>query len=217
MGERRIGGCGDTIAAKQRRALPMYATLKQLSRQVGHFRSNRSAPHSCYPNNIRRPKTRQNAFLSDFCNPKFAYIKTFPYLCNRNNLSYILYKQDLYKLYDNLILYITMSKATTSTLLPRRAKQNLATVGEQIRCARLRRNLTIEQIAERAGCSQPTVIRVEKGNPSVAMGTYLRVLYAIGIDQDILLLAQNDPLGRTLQDLNLPHRRRATTKKETQA
>lgn len=110
-----------------------------------------------------------------------------------------------------------MSKATTSTLLPRRAKQNLATFGEQIRCARLRRNLTIEQIAERAGCSQPTVIRVEKGNPSVAMGTYLRVLYAIGIDQDILLLAQNDPLGRTLQDLNLPHRRRATAKKETQA
>lgn len=105
-----------------------------------------------------------------------------------------------------------MSKTTTSTLLPRRAKQSLAIVGEQIRCARLRRNLTIEQIAERAGCSEPTILRIEKGNPSVAMGTYLRVLYAIGLDQDILLIAQNDPLGRALQDLNLPRRKRATSK-----
>lgn len=105
-----------------------------------------------------------------------------------------------------------MSKTTTSTLLPRRAKQSLVIVGEQIRCARLRRNLTIEQIAERAGCSEPTILRIEKGNPSVAMGTYLRVLYAIGLDQDILLIAQNDPLGRTLQDLNLPRRKRATSK-----
>ena len=61
-------------------------------------------------------------------------------------------------------------------------------VGEQIRLARLRRNLSIAQIAERATCSPLTVSRIEKGAPTVAIGIYLRVLYALQLDDDILLL-----------------------------
>lgn len=110
-----------------------------------------------------------------------------------------------------MIVY-TMGKATTSTMLPRKVAKNLKIVGEQIRLARLRRDLSIETISKRAGCSELTVIRVEKGTPTVAMGTYLRVLYAMGLDEDILFLAQKDEIGRNLQDLQMKHRKRASKK-----
>ena len=85
-------------------------------------------------------------------------------------------------------------------------------VGEQIRLARLRRNLSVAQVAERATCSPLTVSRIEKGVPTVAIGIYLRVLYALQLDDDILSLAKDDKLGRTLQDMNLPQRERASKK-----
>ena len=85
-------------------------------------------------------------------------------------------------------------------------------VGEQIRLARLRRNLSISQIAERATCSQLTVSRVEKGTPTVAIGIYLRILYALNLEDDILAIAKDDSLGRTLQDIGLKHRERASKK-----
>ena len=105
-----------------------------------------------------------------------------------------------------------MSKATIANNLPRRAAQNLKIVGEQIRLARLRRDLSIAQIAERAMCTELTVMRVEKGTPTVSMGIYLRVLFALGLDESILYLAKDDEMGRTLQDLDLKHRQRASRK-----
>ena len=103
-----------------------------------------------------------------------------------------------------------MTKTTKGTLLPRKLTANLAIVGEQIKLARLRRNLSIAQIAERATCSELSVIRVEKGSATVAIGIYLRVLYALQLDEDILLIAQKDEIGRSLQDLGLKQRRRAS-------
>lgn len=105
-----------------------------------------------------------------------------------------------------------MTKATRGTKLPRKLEHNMQQVGEQIRLARLRRNLSIAQIAERATCSELTVTRVEKGTPTVAIGIYLRILYALQLDSDILLIAKDDPLGRTLQDVGLKHRERASKK-----
>ena len=99
-----------------------------------------------------------------------------------------------------------------ATKLPRKLEQNMRIVGEQIRLARLRRNLSVAQVAERATCSTMTVARVEKGASTVAIGIYLRVLYALQLDGDILLLAQKDELGRALQDLALKHRERASKK-----
>ena len=105
-----------------------------------------------------------------------------------------------------------MSKATFYNKLPRQLAKDLELTGEQIRLARLRRNLSMEQVAERAQCSIPTLTKVEKGVSTVAIGTYLRVLYVLGLHQDILLIAKDDPLGRSIQDINLPHRERATKK-----
>ncbi len=98
------------------------------------------------------------------------------------------------------------------TKLPRKLEQKMQIVGEQIRLARLRRNLSIAQVAERATCSPLTVSRIEKGAPTVAIGIYLRVLYALQLDDDILHLAKDDKLGRALQDMNMVPRERASKK-----
>lgn len=105
-----------------------------------------------------------------------------------------------------------MTKSTMGTKLPRKLEHKMQIVGEQIRLARLRRNLSIAQVAERATCSPLTVSRIEKGSPTVAIGIYLRVLYALQLDGDILFLAKDDALGRALQDMNLTQRERASKK-----
>ena len=55
-------------------------------------------------------------------------------------------------------------------------------VGKQIKLARMRRNLSIAQVAERTTCSPLTVSRIEKGTPTVVIGIYLRVLYALQLE-----------------------------------
>ena len=69
------------------------------------------------------------------------------------------------------------------TKLPRKLEQKMQIVGEQIRLARLRRNLSIAQVAERATCSPLTVSRIEE-----------------------------DVIGKALQDLSLKKRKRASKK-----
>ena len=90
----------------------------------------------------------------------------------------------------------------------------LEQMGEQIRLARLRRNLSVELVSARANISRATLWSIEKGSPSVAIGYYAAVLHALNdMDKDLLLVAKDDKLGRTIQDLNLTTRRRATKKK----
>jgi len=91
----------------------------------------------------------------------------------------------------------------------------LLRVGEQIKLARLRRKLSTAQVAERAGISRATLWQIEKGTPSVAMGAYFQVLFALGLEQDFLKLADDDQLGRKLQDAGLMPKARAPKKKSS--
>ena len=86
------------------------------------------------------------------------------------------------------------------------------TLGENIRLARLRRDLSSEQVAERAGISRNTLIKIEKGDEGVAIGMYMRVLVVLGIADNILLIAKDDELGRKLQDAGLLVKERASKK-----
>ena len=87
-------------------------------------------------------------------------------------------------------------------------------MGEQIKMARLRRKLSAELVAQRAGVSRATLWAVEKGSPAVSIGIYAAVLHALNsMDIDLLLIAKDDELGRKLQDLDLPIRRRAPQKR----
>lgn len=83
-------------------------------------------------------------------------------------------------------------------------------MAEQIRLARLRRNLSIEQVAERAQCSRLTVAKLEKGQPTVSLGVLLRVLFALQLSDDILLIAKDDKLGHIIQDVEIKNRKRVS-------
>lgn len=101
-----------------------------------------------------------------------------------------------------------MSKRTV-VIMPE-TNRTLEKMGEQIKLARLRRNLATELVAERAGISRATLWAVEKGTPTVSIGIYAAVLHALGgMDKDFELIAQDDEFGRKLQDLKIQTRRRA--------
>lgn len=96
-----------------------------------------------------------------------------------------------------------MSKQTFGKVMPRALSQALALMGEQIMLARKRRHLSMQDIADRATVTRLTISKVEKGDPTVSMGIYARVLYALNLEKDITLLAADDALGRQLQDADL--------------
>ena len=97
-----------------------------------------------------------------------------------------------------------------SVILMPDTQKILEVMGEQIKLARLRRKLSVELVAERAGISRATLWSVERGSSSVAMGIYASVLHALGgMDEDLLLIAKDDKLGRKLQDMDLKVCRRA--------
>ncbi|MCK9181206.1 MAG: helix-turn-helix domain-containing protein [Bacteroides sp.] len=96
-------------------------------------------------------------------------------------------------------------------LLPSQ-ERTLQTLGENIKYARLRRDLSSEQISERAGISRTTLVKIEKGAEGVAIGYYFRVLAVLGLDKDFLLIAKDDELGRKLQDAKLTVKERASKK-----
>lgn len=97
-------------------------------------------------------------------------------------------------------------------LLPKH-KKLLGELGENIKLARLRRKLSTAQISERANISRPTLHSIEKGSESVSIGLYLQVLVVLGLEKDLLLVAQDDQLGRKIQDANLTTNERAPKKK----
>ena len=99
------------------------------------------------------------------------------------------------------------------TLMPQ-TQTILETVGEQIKMARLRRKISVELVASRAGISRATLWAVEKGSPSVSIGIYAAILHSLNnMDKDLLFIAKDDNLGRKLQDLDLPVRKRAPQKR----
>ena len=87
-------------------------------------------------------------------------------------------------------------------------KKILIILGENIKLARLRRKLSAEQVSERAGISRRTLVSIEQGAESVAIGSYLQVLFVLGLSNDLLLVAKDDVLGRKLQDAKLTRPKR---------
>lgn len=98
-------------------------------------------------------------------------------------------------------------------ILPKN-KKILDRIGENIKLARLRRKFSSEQVAERANISRPTLSAIEKGKPTVSIGSYLLVLQVLGLEKDFLFLAKDDELGRKLQDASISTNERAPKRKD---
>lgn len=84
----------------------------------------------------------------------------------------------------------------------------LTALGGRLRLARLRRKFSAETVAVRAGVSRMTLHRAENGDPAVTLGTYLKILGVLHLERDLELVAQDDTVGRRLQDLALPRKRK---------
>lgn len=116
----------------------------------------------------------------------------------------------------HLYLYANIMKSKGTRLRPKENKI-LILLGENIKLARLRRKLTTVQVSERANISRSTLWHVEKGSGHIGIGIYLQVLSVLGLADDLKKVAEDDVLGRKLQDAQLTIKKRApkkNTKKE---
>lgn len=100
---------------------------------------------------------------------------------------------------------LIMGRKATA-LLPKHERM-LGVLGEDLRLARLRRRLSAQQVADRAGISRSTLQNLEKGSPSVSVGNVLQVLVVLGLEKSFAELAADDRLGRKLEDARLTETR----------
>jgi transcriptional regulator with XRE-family HTH domain len=98
--------------------------------------------------------------------------------------------------------------------LPIPVTRALRKLGHDIKDARRRRRIAMAIVAQRASVSKPTLIRVERGDPSVSIGSYATVLFVMGMADRLADLAdaKNDPVGLQLEQEKLPKRIRGAQK-----
>ena len=100
--------------------------------------------------------------------------------------------------------------------LPLPVTRTLRKLGHDIKDARRRRRIPMEIAAQRASISKPTLIRVERGDPAVSIGSYATVLFVLGMAERLadLVDAKNDPVGLQLEEENLPTRIRGARRRK---
>ena len=93
-------------------------------------------------------------------------------------------------------------------ILPLALRRSLAKFGHDLALARRKRNLTIAMMAQRTGLAISTYRRIEKGDPSVALGAYAMALFVLGFGEafDNLMDAGRDEEGLLLDEEGLPKR-----------
>ena len=92
----------------------------------------------------------------------------------------------------------------------------LRKLGHDIRDARRRRRLPMTIVMQRASISKPTLIKIERGDPTVSIANYATVLFVIGMVDRLADLAdaKNDSVGRQLEEESLPQRVHAGRKQK---
>jgi DNA-binding XRE family transcriptional regulator len=101
--------------------------------------------------------------------------------------------------------------------LPLPVARALRKLGNDMKDARRRRRIPIAIAAQRASISKPTLMRIERGDPKVAIASYATVLFVLGMADRLAELAdaRNDDVGLQLEEEQLPQRIRGTAKKST--
>ena len=94
------------------------------------------------------------------------------------------------------------------------AQRRAEALGDRLRLARLRRRMTQNELAERAGTTRLTLARFERGDLSGSVGLLARILGVLGLEADLDRVASDDELGQRVQDVRL---RRPRTARGTSA
>lgn len=102
-------------------------------------------------------------------------------------------------------------KSTITETLPMRVRRSLAKLGTDIALARRKRSLTVQMMAERLGVAKSTYLKLEKGDPSVALGTYAMAFFVLGFNDVLgdILDARHDEQGLLLDQQHIPKRVRS--------
>ena len=93
-------------------------------------------------------------------------------------------------------------KKRSAPVFPKNQKV-LSLLGENIKLACKRRGFSQSLIAERTGLSRLTVRKIQQGDSTVSIGHYVSVLSVLGLVEDFVNVANDDVLGRKLQDVKL--------------
>ena len=112
-----------------------------------------------------------------------------------------------------------MRTTRASVVLPIPVRRALRKLGQDIRDARRRRRIPVQIAAERASISRMTLLKIEKGEPGVAMGSYATVLFVLGLSDRLADVADptNDTIGLQLEEEHLPKRIRMPRQPKTPA
>lgn len=100
-----------------------------------------------------------------------------------------------------------------NVILTSGTKKILEKMGARIKKARLRRNISVETLAKKAGISETTYYAIEKGVDSVSIGSYAAVLAVVGLDKDLELIALDEEGKRQFWEQNIKRRKRASKEK----
>ena len=100
--------------------------------------------------------------------------------------------------------------------LPPQICEIIASLGQRIRQARLRRNLTMEEMASRMFITRKTLARLEKGDPGVSMAIFTSALWVLGLENDLADIADpgQDKVGIFHEQKKLPKRARASKQED---
>lgn len=109
-----------------------------------------------------------------------------------------------------------MRTSRASVVLPIPVRRALRKLGHDIRDARRRRRIPVITAAQRASISRTTLVKIEKGDPGVAIGIFATVLFVMGMVERVSDLAdpKSDPVGLQLEEEHLPQRIRAARKQK---
>lgn len=92
--------------------------------------------------------------------------------------------------------------------LPIPVNKALQKLGADLKEARIKRRLTMALVEERAGITHVTLTKVEKGDAGVSIGIYTKVMFVLGLIDNVYNLAEpdNDVVGKMYDKENLPKR-----------
>jgi transcriptional regulator with XRE-family HTH domain len=99
-------------------------------------------------------------------------------------------------------------RSSLHDLLPSPTRRALAKLGQDLAMARRKRHFSVAMMVERMGVATNTYRRLEKGDPTVAMGAYAMALFVLGFGSVLgeLIDPKSDEVGLHLDEARLPKR-----------